>query len=118
MDMQPTQPSPNRVMQPENTDKEADPPDVVVIDMAGKKNRRIFAIVIVLLALGFLPGWLLLWQSDQQTQKEAANANATVESSSSASMSCDQRLKHYENSFMGVGFCYPASWGEALVQEG
>ncbi len=96
------------------------PEEVAAITMAAKKSRRILLVGVILLALGSLPGWLLLWQSDKQAQTDANTINV-VQTSANASgggLNCDERLKHYENSFMGIGFCYPASWGEAFVQEG
>ncbi|HSX29600.1 MAG TPA: hypothetical protein VLE73_03510 [Candidatus Saccharimonadales bacterium] len=96
----------------------ASPDDVVVLDAPSKKGRRLFMVLAALLVIGFLPGWLLLWQTERQAKQGTENGVNSLQTSSSAGMSCDQRLKRYENSFMGLGFCYPPDWGEVFVQDG
>lgn len=80
-----------------------------------RASRRSVVALVLLLVLGILPGWILLWQGSKNSDAVPADARSAA---AGTPIACNSGLKSYENTFLDIGFCYPVSWGEVLVHEG
>jgi hypothetical protein len=68
-------------------------------------------LILLLVLLGLLFGWW--WMNKDDTA--ATNTNETSESAPAETVACAEGTTAYENTELGLGFCYPTEWGDVSV---
>lgn len=107
-----TQPPPNEPMQPAM---------VGGPQKSGKKMWWVWLLIILLVLLLLFLGWWW-WKDkdkkDETAQKDNTNNNSQQQQQDTEKVTCDEGFSTYENTDLGLGFCYPTDWGTVSVVDG